>query len=721
MPPLSRSGSPPRRSPRLAALLALVLLAALPALPPVTAAPASAAPAGAILDPVPGKPVESGLGVVVEEYASFPRTEPVPGPVTDARLRRHARINHLSELPDGSGRMAVPDLNGRLYLVQNGRPAVYLDLPAAVGPAFFASRGLGSGLGFAAFAPDFRRTGRFYTVHTEQAAATAARPDFVQRSTVNYHGVVTEWTAADPAAAVFAGSRRELLRIGFTGGGHGIQQIDFNPTARPGESDYGLLYIAVGDGAQGLNNGEPQDLTLPHGKLLRIDPRGRSGANGRYGVPPANPFTARPGALGEIYAYGMRDPHRFSWDRAWPHRLRLGHIGEHAVEGVYEVRAGDNLGWSEREGAFVYDKSAADACERLRPLPEDDARYGYVYPVAAYDHDPPANWNCRSDVGRAIVGGFAYRGQLVPALRGTYLYGDLVDGRLFYSETGAMRRGSQRLAATYSLMLFDRAGQRVTMRSLAGDTRVDMRLGQDAQGELYLLSKANGKIWKITGSRAFAACDTTGATLTQLTAERNWAPVTPAKWRFPSGRVTLAEAGVARPGPRRPYEYAVLTAGPPLGSVRIDAEVRLDTPVEISNRDVVIVFGHRSDTRFSYVHLSSDNTIYPHNGIFVVDDADRLRIDHQWDGRTGAEPAVVDAAWHSVRVVHCADSGEIAVYADGSRHPLMTAVDRRAGTGRVGFGSFDNVGSLRALTVSGKPSAAGRSPSGVSGKPPSVR
>ncbi|WNO71054.1 hypothetical protein [Streptomyces sp. AM8-1-1] len=81
---------------------------------------------------------------------------------------------------------------------------------------------------------------------------------------------------------------------------------------------------------------------------------------------------------------------------------------------------------------------------------------------------------------------------------------------------------------------------------------------------------------------------------------------------------------------------------------------------------------------------------------------DRLRLDHQWNGSTGAPPAVTDAAWHDVRVVHCADSGEIAVYADGSKHPLMTAVDTTFAAGRVGFGSFDNVGSLRNLKVSGQ-------------------
>jgi hypothetical protein len=136
--------------------------------------------------------------------------------------------------------------------------------------------------------------------------------------------------------------------------------------------------------------------------------------------------------------------------------------------------------------------------------------------------------------------------------------------------------------------------------------------------------------------------------------------------------------------------------------VKIDAEVRIDTPVEITNRDVIVVFGHRSDTQFYYAHLSTDNTIYPHNGIFRVNDADRVRIEDQWTGHLGALPAITDTDWHDVRVVHCASSGEIAVYMDGSRHPLMTAVDETFDSGRVGFGSFDNIGRLRDLEVKGK-------------------
>jgi hypothetical protein len=167
--------------------------------------------------------------------------------------------------------------------------------------------------------------------------------------------------------------------------------------------------------------------------------------------------------------------------------------------------------------------------------------------------------------------------------------------------------------------------------------------------------------------------------------------------------VILAEAGVERPGPRRPYEYAVLKKGPVYGTERIEADVRIDTPTDISNRDVIIVFGYQSDTQFYYAHLSQDNSIYPHNGIFVVNDADRLRIEDQWDPvrSRGAPPAITDTKWHHVEVVRHVDTGEIAVYLDHSRNPLMTAVDKTFTSGRVGFGSFDNVGRVRHLTVTG--------------------
>ena len=200
-----------------------------------------------------------------------------------------------------------------------------------------------------------------------------------------------------------------------------------------------------------------------------------------------------------------------------------------------------------------------------------------------------------------------------------------------------------------------------------------------------------------------AACQVGSTVVTNVMAARNWNPLTRTRWRFPGTEVIQIRPGVPPPGPRRPYEYAVLTAGPRFGPVQIDAEVRIDTPVSVSGRDVVVLFGYQTSTRFYYVHLSNDNRSYPHNGIFLVDNADRLRIDDQWNGSSGARPAITDAAYHHVRIQHCAASGQIAVFLDGSATPLMTATNPTLRSGRVGFGSFDNTGRLRNLTVTGTP------------------
>jgi glucose/arabinose dehydrogenase len=473
----------------------------LPTSPSPTASP-TASPTGSppprtpISDPIPQAPIQSDLGLVLTQFAQFPASEPVPTP-TDPRLMRTARINYLGQIP-GSTRLFTPDLNGRLYTLPaaGGTPSVYLDVAAAVGANFFSGRGLGSGFGFVAFHPGFATNGRFYTTHTEALGALGTiTPDWTQPGAV-IHSVLTEWTAADPAAPTFSGTRRTLLRIGFATYIHAIQQIDFNPNATTGSSDYGLLYVAVGDGGRGSSSTVPQQLNVPHGKILRIDPQGTNSANGRYGIPASNPFTGTSGALGEIYALGMRDPHRFSWDTGGTRRMFLGHIGEHDIEGVYDVRAGDNLGWSEREGSWVFDRQ--EPCN-LYPLPADDARFGYDYPVAAYDHNA-ANIPCGQDAGKAIVGGFVYRGNALPALRGKYVFGDIVDGRVYYTNETEMIRGGG-LAPLYQLRIFTATGTETSMAGLAGDSRVDLRLGMDRVGELYLLAKANGRIWKVTGTR----------------------------------------------------------------------------------------------------------------------------------------------------------------------------------------------------------------------------
>jgi hypothetical protein len=382
----------------------------------------------------------------------------------------------------------------------SGTPTVYLDVRSRVGANFFSGRGLGSGFGFVAFHPEFAANGRFYTVHSEGfGALTSITPDWTQSGAV-VHSVLTEWTATNPAAATFSGTSRTLLRIGFGAYIHAIQQIDFNPNAVPGSADYGLLYVATGDGGQGASSNVPQQRNVPHGKILRIDPRGNNSANRRYGIPASNPFVGQTGTLGEIWALGMRDPHRFSWDTGGTHRMFLGHIGEHDIEGIYDTRAGDNLGWSQREGAFVFNMS--DRCN-LYPLPANDSTFGYNYPVAAYDHDPPPGTSCTADVGRAVAGGFVYRGTALPALQGKYIFGDLVQGWVFYTNEAQMVRGGA-LAPLFRLNLFNALNQPVTMPTLAGDDRVDLRFGLDRAGELYLMAKANGKLWRVTGVRGTA-------------------------------------------------------------------------------------------------------------------------------------------------------------------------------------------------------------------------
>lgn len=451
-------------------------------------------------NPPVAPPVQSNMTLKFQQVAQMPASQPTTPP-TDQRLVRYDRINYIGEVPDGSGRMYVPDLNGNLYFLKNGVPHVYLDLKSQF-PDFFDSSGLGSGFGFVAFDPDFAHNGRFYTVHTEAGAALTKKPDLPEPAHTTIQSVIEEWTATNPSADTFSGTHREVMRLGYAGSAHDVQEISFNPTARPGDPDYGLLYIASGDGAAGATGNTPQDLTIPQGKLLRIDPLGNNSASGRYGVPASNPFVHTPRALGEIYSYGYRDPHRFSWDPV-THQLFLGHIGEHDVESVDNVQAGDNDGWSVRQGPFMFIKP--DDCH-VYPLPAGDKNYGFSYPVAAYTHMPPPGQNCNADVGHAIIGGFVYRGTALPALYGKYVFADNVTGRIFYTNVDEMQHGTSHLATIHQVNLEDANGNPVTIQDLLstggqGDpNRIDLRFGIDSSGELYVVSKGNGRVYKIVGA-----------------------------------------------------------------------------------------------------------------------------------------------------------------------------------------------------------------------------
>jgi glucose/arabinose dehydrogenase len=445
-------------------------------------------------NPLPD-PERSNLGLVLEKFVTLPGSKPTSGIVTDGRLMRHNRINHLSELPDGSARLAVPDLNGSLYLLEDdGRYVEYLNLNDRF-PDIHNHAGLGTGLGFVAFHPKFGENGTFYTVHTESGHALSDREsDFPEFGKAVTQSVITKWVADDPDANRFSGTSTEMMRIAFGGWIHTVQQIGFNPTAEEGDPDYGLLYLLIGDGGNGIGSDNPQDPSTPHGTIFRIDPMGTNGRTGEYGIPDDNPFLDVPGALPEIYAIGLRDPHRMSWDPGGDNRMFLGHIGESQIESVYEVRPGDNFGWPRREGPFLMRNGG------LYPLPPDDDRFGFTYPVAAYDHtrDPGR----AGAAGSAIGGGFVYRGD-IELLKGRYIFTDIVRGYVFTTRAGQMQRDEARATIEQLRLYID--GRETTFAELnadddpddGDDNRIDLRVARDAEGELYLLSKGSGTIWRI--------------------------------------------------------------------------------------------------------------------------------------------------------------------------------------------------------------------------------
>jgi glucose/arabinose dehydrogenase len=427
----------------------------------------------------------SGLAAEVTDFVQIPPSSTV---------RPLARINLLGTAPDGSGRLFVNDMTGKLWVIQNGvvQSQPFFDMAAALGSAFTT---VGSQVGFSTFAfhPDFAVPGsagygKLYTSHSE--TPTSGTADFsTSLPGVTHHSVVAEWSL-DPndPTRIDPTSKRELLRVAAPTRDHPIGQIGFDPNASSGSSDHGLLYVAVGDGGPFGGAVDPartaQDLGNPYGSLLRIDPLGTSTTehptNGEYGIPTDNPFAGNDeGTLEEIFAYGFRNPHRFSWDTGGDHALLLSDIGQNNIEEINLIEPGRNYGWSEREGTFVFDHTTPAV---LQPLPADDATLGFTYPVAQYDHDE----------GSAVVGGFVYRGTLLPELQGKYVFGDLVNGRIFVVDVDALVQGSQ---AQVEELTLTRDGAPTTLLALlGGDFRADLRFGLDDAGEIYLLTKRDGMV-----------------------------------------------------------------------------------------------------------------------------------------------------------------------------------------------------------------------------------
>jgi len=431
----------------------------------------------ALVDPIPEKIPMTDIVVELEEFAQIPFSG-------DQNPR--TRITKLTYQPN-TNKLFVVDLRGKLYFLNGNKPEVYLDMMKEK-PNFIHTPGLATGFGSYAFHPEFAKNGLLYTVHTEPAGTAKADFGYADSIKVTLQWVISEWKTKTPGAMPFAGESRELMRVDMVSQIHGVQEIAFNPLAKPGDADYGLLYIGVGDGGS-AENGYP---FLCRGNeniwasVIRIDPKGNNSANGKYGIPEINPFAKSENAnvVKEIFAMGFRNPHRIIWDQQG--RIFVANIGHQDIESLYLIHAGSDSGWPIREGSFVIDPS--QNMFNIYPLPADDAKNNFNYPIAEYDHDE----------GNAIAGGFEYNGKLLPELKGKFVFGDIVKGRMFYIDMNDIKPGTQAPIKEWRIAV---NGEITTLSKLCGSEKVDERFGMDNNGELYLTTKPDGKIYRLVSSR----------------------------------------------------------------------------------------------------------------------------------------------------------------------------------------------------------------------------
>lgn len=449
-------------------------------------------------------PILPGVTVEIANVLRLPDTRGM-GAEDSRSGANYARINFLQQIDNNPNDWFINDLRGQVYRVQpsTGTITEYLDVGDEFSKFIIGPGGLSTGLINITPHPEFETNGRFYTIHEEAASGNPTSPDFQAAGNAGnlangQHGVVTEWTASDPSASVFSGTRRELMRVAQPAGNlHNLGDIGFDPLLSPGDEGYGLMYLAGGDGGYDASNkgsAQAQRLDSIFGKLLRIDPDGDNSANGQYGVPADNPYAndGDSGTLAEIYSSGFRNLHRIGWD------LETGtlvgtDIGQNRTEEVNFPKSGANYGWSEYEGVLN-----ANGSQIGRGDPIDD----FEWPVAKYDHGD----------GFAIAGGFVYRGTLVPELQGKFIFGDIVNGRVYYSDfeemVAADLDGDFRTSADVYELFLTQDGESVSIASLVTEerggelpnNRVDLRFGQTSDGEFYLTTKQDGWVRQLTSA-----------------------------------------------------------------------------------------------------------------------------------------------------------------------------------------------------------------------------
>jgi len=483
-------------------------------------------------NPIPAPIVKRGLAAEIKDLVRLPDTRGIRPADQDVSPAGWARVSYVRDLPDG--RRFANDSRGFLYLIgSNNQPQVYANV-AAVFPNAVYNRLESGFIGFV-FHPEFARNGLFYTVHAERGPGNPKTPDFIPPGftlkDVTYHNIITEWHATNPKANAFEGTRRELLREAHVVANltHPMGAVEFNPTAKPGDPDYGLLYTSGSD--HGFSNGggpnantasQTQRLDSIITAILRFDPRspkvtGGVKGLGDYTIPMANKFASDgdPKTLGEIYAYGFRNAHRLSWDTDGT--MFASDIGMNNVEEINIVRNGENYGWMKREGVWENGRWRGGELGQLFPLPADvlngREKDGLTYPVAMYDHDE----------GRSVTDGFAYHGRIA-ALRGKFVFGDIQSGRVFAADLAEMKKADdgipQTVASIEEIQLYvrDASGNRtnVSFQELidrtmgASISRADLHISRTGDGELLLTSRQDGMIRMLVSDSNASATAPTG-------------------------------------------------------------------------------------------------------------------------------------------------------------------------------------------------------------------
>ncbi len=341
---------------------------------------------------------------------------------------------------DGSGRLFVTEKTGLARIVQDGAvlDVPFLDLTDAVSTD--SERGL---LGLA-FHPQYAENGRFFVNYTRSDGAT----------------VVAEFAVSDDSNVADAASERVLLTIPQPYANHNGGDLAFGPD--------GYLYIGMGDGGyrdDPEENGQNPATLL--GAMLRIDIN-TSGES--YAVPQDNPFVGTEGAAPEVWAYGLRNPWRFSFDRETGD-LWIADVGQNAFEEVNfqsaDSAGSENYGWNITEGESCFNEANPTA-----PLESCD-REGLTGPVLEYPHSE----------GQSITGGYVYRGKAIPALVGHYVYGDFASGTLWSAaaQAGGGYTGTELAESGFNVVAF----------------------GEDETGELYV-ADFGGTVYRL-GSDAGAS------------------------------------------------------------------------------------------------------------------------------------------------------------------------------------------------------------------------